>query len=547
MIKVQSQDTIIDILSKINSETSDDIILEFPFWHPILHNYLSLKIIKNKAGTKKVTIITSDLTSRKIGKLLWIHYSIIKDQKFHEEKSTQKALLSYNFTFFEYALFELRKYWRELKENIRENKWIKYYSLKYEKQKSRIWFFLFWLLISIVLIVFIFYFAVTKTYISIAPEVKIKTRGKNIIFREAPEESLTTGNNIVWLRKISKTVNLSSTFWATGIDMKDVEKSKGTILLYNLFEEDIDLREKTRLQTASGALFLTTKKISVPKAVKLTNGTLKPGTMEVMIESDVKDVNGRMIWTEANIGTGEVLLLPWLKQEKDKMYAKTLGAFNWWKSYEGKRIVTEQDIENAKNLLIQKLKDKALKELKAQIRDDNTLNNVTYDLVWIDGALLYSDQKVDTPSTLVIWKSVWNFELSWTIKLTGYTYNKDSVINKLKNVVSESTIEWSEKIMLIDEKTLRFATVLSRQENPLEFKATMEIDAFIVHDFLNSDDAYVQKLKDMIAGMSELEARKVLLNDSKISNVSIEITPLFINNVSTRTNNIIFKVVDKMN
>jgi hypothetical protein len=547
MIKVQSQDTIIDILSKINSETSNDIIIEFPFWHPILHNYLSLKIIKNKAGTKKVTIITSDLTSRKIGKLLWIHYSIIKDQKFHEEKNTQKALLSYNFTFFEYALFELRKYWRELKENIRESKWMKFYSLKYEKQKSRIWFFLFWLLISIILIIFIFYFAVTKTYISIAPEVKIKTRGKNIIFREAPEDSLTSGNNVVGLRKISKTVHLNSTFWATGIDMKEVERSKGSILLYNLFEEDIDLREKTRLETASGSIFLTTKKISVPKAVKLTNGTLKPWTMEVMIESDIKDINGRMIWTEANIGTGEVLLLPWLKQEKDKMYAKALWAFNWGKSYEGKRIVTQQDVENAKNLLIQKLKDTAIKELKTQIRDDNTLNNVTYDLVWIDSALVYSDEKVDIPSTIIVWKSVWNFELSGTIKLTGYTYNKDSVINKLKNVVAESTIEWSEKIMLIDEKTLRFATVISRQENPLEFKSTMEIDAFIVHDFLNSDDTYVQKLKDMIAWMPESEARKVLLNDSKISNVSIEITPFFINNVSTRTSNIIFKLVDKMN
>lgn len=547
MIKVFSEDTIIDIISKINAEKGDDIIIEFPFWHAILHNYLSLKIIKNKAWQRRITIITSDLTSRKIGQPLWIHYSIIKDPKFHEEKNTQKAILSYNFTFFEYALFEIKKYRKEFKETLKSNKWVKYYSLKYEKQKSRIWFFLFGIMISVLLIIFVFYFAVTKTYVSIAPEVKIKTRGKNIIFREAPNDALTPWNNIVALRKISKTVSMASISWATGIDMKEIQKSKGHVTIYNFFEEGVDLREKTRLQTASWALFLTVGKISVPKAMKQVNGMLKPWIIEIPIESDIKDINGRMIGSDANIWTWELLLFPWLKQDKDKMYAKSNWVFMWGKSYSGKRVITDQDIENAKNLLRQKLKDKALKELKNQIKEENTLNNVIYELVGIDNSLTYSDENIIIPLEVTAWKTLANFQISWSIKLEWYIYNKDSVINKLKNVVLESTIEWSEKILLIDEKTLRFATVVSRKENHEEFKATMEIDAFIVHDFLNSDDTYVQKLKSMIAGMDEAEAKKILLNDPKISNASIEITPFFVNNVSNRPDNIIFKVIDRMN
>lgn len=547
MIKVLLQDTIIDIISKMNAQETQDVILEFPFAHPILHNYLSLKIIKNKAWEKKVTIITSDLTSRKIWRPLWIRYSIIKDQKFHEEKNTQKALLSYNFTFLEYAKFEIKKYWRDLREAIKEHKWVRYYSLKYEKQKSRIWFFLFGTVISLLLIVFIFYFAITKTYISIAPEVKIKTRGKNIIFREVQESSIAWENNIVALRKISKTVNISSVFWATGIDMRNVDRSKGTVTLYNFFEDDSSLRENTRLQTASWAVFLITNKITIPKATKLPNGTLKPWVVEVGVESDVKDVDGHMIGTEANIWSGQVLLLPWLKQDEDKLYAKAIWPFTWGKSYSWKRIVTQDDIENAKKLLRQKLKDEVLQELKTQIKEENKLNNVTYDLIGIENSLKYSDENILVPPSVVVGKSTGNFQISGSMKLEWYIYNKDSVVNKLKNVIADSIIEWSEKVMLVDGKTLRFSTVLYRQQNPFEFKVTMEIDAFIVHDFLNSNDAYVQKLKDTIAGLSEEEARKILLNDPKISNVSIEITPFFVNNVSSVTRNINFNVVDKMN
>lgn len=547
MIKVLTQDTIIDIISKMKWEEGKEIVIEFPFWHPILHNYLSLKILKNKAGHKDVIIVTSDLTSRKIWKQLGIKYSIIKDPKFHEEKHTQKALLSYNFTFFEYASFELKKYWREFKETFRENKNVKYYSNQYEQQKSRIGFFVFWLFVSILLIIFIFYFAVTKTYVSIAPEVEIKTRGKNITFKEVSNEFLVNDNNVVAMRKISKTINLSSAFWATGIDIKNVGRSKGTVMIYNLFEEDAQLKQNSRLQTESGAIFLISQRVTVPKAVKLPNGTLKPGTMEVEVQSDIKDINGKMIGAEGNIGTGQTLLFPWLNQDKDKMYAKATSQFVGGKSYDGKHIITQWDIDNAKNLLTQKMKDKALSELKNQIREENKLNNVTYEIVWVDNSLFYSDENITVPSDVTVWKIVENFQLSGSVKLDWYIYNRDSVINKLRNVVSESIIEWSEKILLVDDKTLRFATVVFRQDQPFEFKATMEIDAFIVHDFLNTDDSYVQRLKNMIAGMPEEEARKALLNDPKISNVSIEITPFFVNNVTSRLENIIFKVSDKMN
>ena len=48
MIKIQINDTIVDIVEKIESQEQGDIILDFPVGHPILHNYISLKVLKSK-------------------------------------------------------------------------------------------------------------------------------------------------------------------------------------------------------------------------------------------------------------------------------------------------------------------------------------------------------------------------------------------------------------------------------------------------------------------------------------------------------------------
>ena len=75
MIKIKVSDSLVDIIAKIKDCDDKNIIIEFPFWHPVMHNYLSLKILKNKSEKKSLTIVTSDITSKKIWTPLWIKYS----------------------------------------------------------------------------------------------------------------------------------------------------------------------------------------------------------------------------------------------------------------------------------------------------------------------------------------------------------------------------------------------------------------------------------------------------------------------------------------
>jgi len=67
---VKHTDTLVDIIEKIAKVKEKEVILNFPAGHSILHNYLSLKILKSKSEGKVLIITTSDIIASKVGKKL---------------------------------------------------------------------------------------------------------------------------------------------------------------------------------------------------------------------------------------------------------------------------------------------------------------------------------------------------------------------------------------------------------------------------------------------------------------------------------------------
>lgn len=542
MIKIKKTDTIIDIIGKINEEKNERIILDFPLWHPILHNHISLKILKNHCGKKDFTIITPDISSRTIGKSLGINYSFIKDPAFHEEKNKKGNLLKHNFSFWEYFFFEIKKSLQEFKKFFYKNKSIKYYSLKYEKQKSRIGLFLLWLFISFFIFVFIFYFAVPKSYITITPEVKVKSRGRNFIFRETNTESSLLHENIIPLTAISNTISLSETFATTGIDETKINRAKWKISVFNTLNEEIKLVPNTRFQSNNGTIFSTEEWIVIPAW-----NDENPWKINIFVSSQIKDNKGNIITQDANIKMGEMLIIPALDWKlKEQIYAKAVNDFIGADGSDNAKIISEEDIENAKALFTEKLKKKALDALKQKIKEENMINNVTYEILWVNEILNYENINIHIWEDAEIGARKNKFTLSGNITIKSYIYNKDLALTKLKKIVNESILEESEQVLLIDEKSLYFSTELYRKNSPFEIKSTLNVDALIVHNFLNENDAYVQKLKSTILWLQREEAIKLLLNDEKVSNVEIYITPFFIDTISSINDNIIFKVNEKL-
>lgn len=535
MIKINNKDSIIDVIIKINNCKQKEIILDFPFGHPIIHNHTSLKILKNKAWKKDLIIITNDKTAQRIWKNLWIKYSKLGDTD----------LLEYNYTFFEYTKYLFKRYITEIFQ-IFWNKTpdiIFDYHKKYTSGNSKIWFFLLSLIASILLFIFIFYFAVNKTYIYITPEIKIKTKAENFIFRETKKDEITN-NNIINLNPVSKLVYLTSSFWTSWVNEDSLNRSKWKVTFYNELNENVALLKNTRLQTDDGIIFTSDTEINIPKATISSSWSLEFWTVDINITSKTHDSKWKIVWSRSNIWSWVILSLPWLKTNKDKIYAKTIWEIKWWND-KFTRQLTQEDLDNAKNIIESKIKQQALNELKQQIQEDNKNNNITYEILWINGILKYSDFSIIWLENLKIWDKIDTFELSWTIKISSYTYNTEKVLNQLSNTIRDSMLENIEKILYINNESLRISNIMSKQENPFEIKATAQVEAFFSHNFLNEKNNYVEKLKSTISWTNKDEALKTLLNNPKISDVKIEVRPFFINTISKISDNILIKVIEK--
>jgi len=547
MIKVSKNDNIFDVLLKIQNEqtpSKNKVILEVPFWHPILHNYVSLKSIVNKIWNKKLIIITTDISSKKIWKNLWIKYSIIKNTDFIENK--QENILKYNYSFFEYAKYEINKYLNLFKSKVFKNQKIttlqkKY--LKYQKQKSNIFIFILLLWIVSLIFLYIFFFALNKTTIYITPEIEVQTKSKNFIFNSKIDPYYKKKNEQE-IREFKDHVELSYNYKTTWIEQKEQYKAKTTVNFINKFDSEIKLLPHTRLLSSSWILFETQNWVRVPPAIKNNAWELIPWIKQADIIAKTFDNKWIFIWKRANTTASWItLILPWLKENQDMLIAKTTKEISWWQDIYT-HIVSKDDIENSINILKQKLRKKAIEDLNKKIEEENKTNNVTFKILNIDNTFKFKNIKTKILEDVKTGEKRTSFNLSGSLDTSTYTYNIDSVISKLKKEIQDSIIPEKQRILSINNQSIRISNIIYRQENPFYLKATIEIEYFVEYNFEKQDDSYIQRLKNTIAWLPKDEAEKILINENKISNARIEIQPFFLNNVSKFFNNIEFIIQD---
>lgn len=542
MIKVDLNDSIIDIIGKINSSLEEEVLLDFPFGHPILHNYLSLKIIKSKVINKKITIVTSDIKARKIWKRLGIRFVINQEHREHQKQQRQENLMKHNFSFWEYLYFEIRSFFRKIKDALTHKaiKNIKYTS-PYEKiRKSWISLLVLWLMASIWMLLFIFYFAVNKTYIYITPEINIKTEAKNLVFTKLQENVLNEDPNIVNIKELVETINIEDTFKSKQVDYTSTSVSKGKAILINELPMTQTLRPETRLLTSNGILFKTTKWVTIPKAYTDENWKRKFWETEVEIVAKYFDQKWEFIWTKGNLKEA-TMILPWLKNNRDKIYA-VLSQETTWGTDEYSYKIGEKDIEDAKNSMKAKLEREAINKLKSKIISLNKNNNWNYDLLRINDAIKYFDLKIEEIWWVKTWDKIDTFKLRWEISVKAYIYDKDYVYNTLNWALKSNLLKWSEKLMFVDKNSIRISYIIDKEENPTYIKATTEIDYWIAFNYWNKLNARVQKLKTLIKWKSKKEAKKILLNTKDVDKVEIESSPFFVSDVSNIEDNIIIKI-----
>jgi hypothetical protein len=452
--------------------------------------------------------------------------------------------MEHNFTFWEYFKFQINSYRKEIKNSLDTNKKLNSltkYSRKYQ-EKTSIHIFIWALAISILIFLFIYYFAISKTYISITPKVTIKKESHNFVFKENTDNAILWNDNIIKIRILSETIHSSDTYAATEIERDNNNVSKWMIRIYNNTLEEVTLVPNTRVQTKEGIVFEILTWAKIPTWVKDNFWKISPGNFEVQVNSQKLDTSWKYIWERGNISKDTFLLIPWLPEQSQKnIYAESIEDFSWWSNtYE--KIISDTDIETAKEIFTQKIKTEIINSIKNNILEENRKNNSEIDILSWWKSIHYSEPKIYIQDWAEVGKTMDSFSINWSITAYVYTYNKTDIIHKLRILLNEKNLTGIEKISHIDNNSLRMSEIIYSSEKPFEMKATFEIEGLFLNDFLHKDNTYTSNLKSEIRWLEKDKAEKILLNNPKISNVSIDIRPFFTKNISNIYNNIILKV-----
>ena len=530
-------------MKKVKKSKSSEIFLDFPIGHHILHDFNSLTILKKVRPDLELIIITKDLSATHILKKAGIKYTLIKDEKFLKKNILQKQdLLKNNTSFFEYLRYAVQDQARKLKEHINEKRNVT------EKKSFPFIVIGFTLIASTILLFFIFYFAVHKTTIYMTPETEVIQVQKNFRFNNSTELSLD--DNTIKLRSEKITVSLTDTFPSTDVDYATSQQAAGIITIYNELPSVQWLVEQTRFLSEDGIIYRLQEKITVPWSTLDDSWNLVLWEKNARVTADAFDINWYYSGTRANV-SDVVLSVPWLTWDtKNKVYAKS--AQLQWGTDEYDVVVWEEDLENAIKLLETKLKTQWLNDFWDQIKTKNKESSENYELLLVPNSISYTNFVYNPVKNVAVWDKLKNFEMSGSIEITWLVYNKDFVAWRLKSILAQKTLEEVQEIDFIDDSSVRIAHTLYSdisidevtQEMLADVKVTMELEAWVSKKLAKNGSYTIELLKNRILGLETKEAYDVMLNTSNISNVEIRNSPFFMKRITSKPENIIFKIKD---
>ncbi len=181
------------------------------------------------------------------------------------------------------------------------------------------------------LLSFIVYFAVSKTFVYIAPELTVRTASRNLIYQEESTNepgSLFVQPNSISVRRVEHSTYLEQTFATTVYDANTVKNASGTLLVINELDIEQIFRPKTRFITDAGIVYRSSDWIRIPAASTGTGGELLPGETSIRVVADIYDQDGEVTGVRGNIESGELLTIPGLQFNRDKIYARTVESFS---------------------------------------------------------------------------------------------------------------------------------------------------------------------------------------------------------------------------
>ena len=446
-------------------------------------------------------------------------------------------LLKHNFTMWEYFLYELKRGGLYIKFLFtRKKEKLPLYKIK--KATPNMILIVSGLIMSLSLLLFIFYFTVSKTYVYITPQISVRPISANIIFSQG-SGSLIQPKNMVQMKKTALNVDYMMNFKLDTIDPNSATNARGQVTLYNELSADQTLKPNTRFVTDNGVVFRTDGWVNIP-ASKTDNGITQIGTVDATIRADLSDEAGKVIGARGNILANTLLTIPGLKFNRDKVYAKAKENFDGWTDPKI-HIITDDELKKLKGILHEKLATTARAKLQSWIDESNTKSGNDYAMM-IGSTVSLAGEVINIDGNKKVGDLTNDVDLKWTINITALLYDRKSTIAYLTAIFREKLLYGTDKELGIHDDTLRLTNIVSRSDDDSTIKATMEMNATITYDLENATNDLTKRMKLIIAGLSSNEAKTRLINEWHVREVEIKFSPFWMTHVSSNMDNIEFVI-----
>ncbi|MBU1166894.1 hypothetical protein KKC60_00605, partial [Patescibacteria group bacterium] len=207
------------------------------------------------------------------------------------------------------------------------------------------------------------------------------------------------------------------------------DKSKGEVIIYNKFSSSTQpLVANTRFQADNGKTYRIPNNIEVPGAT-IEGGSAIPGRIKVVLEADEA---GKEYDIE-----GSRFIIPGLPAGKQEaIWAESVGPMTGGDK-RTVRILSEEDLEKAKNELAEPIYAQALENLKSKVPADKS---------FFDSAV--KKEIIETKSSKEVGAETEDFTLEVKVRVSTLIFNESDMEMVIKGVVEAAENE--EKEVLTD-------------------------------------------------------------------------------------------------
>lgn len=241
--------------------------------------------------------------------------------------------------------------------------------------------------VSVIVLVFCLYlfFKLPKANISIWPKVE-EMSFQQVVVADKSAEIVDISKFLIPAEYFEASKTTSEDFSATG-NATNEGKASGIITIYNKYDPvaPLTLKSGTRFMSDTGKLFLASQKIVIPAAKKI-GGKITPSSVDVKVEAS----EGGEAY---NIAPSN-FSIPGLKGTAYYYSVYGVSDKDMTGGYAGKiKKVTDDDLQNAKDILVKRAEEEAIEELKKQVSQDYVLLENAFSFETVDAS---TKTKVDS-------------------------------------------------------------------------------------------------------------------------------------------------------